>query len=311
MNKLLVLFAALCLLGACNFTKNQSEKPRVQLMTHKEAADTMRIASIDSASVDSLTQLIEYGYLSPERTRDIMGQLNLHDLISSGRLDEATIFNGFYGTDFYRIEFYISNAELDPADSLRILLEGKCRYKKNITNFTGSIKVDSMFAYRDLTYDYQDFLEYEGGDTSAKFEGDTFVGTYHLKGTFALNEDPNQPASGVFSGNFFMDFVPNYNDHAQLDGYRLWYNTNNETKRGGFLFDGSWLSNKGGKTKPVIFAADLFMFANEIISDFSYGEREVEINEKYRSLGWENYWEADEWWTDNKDSKALIIYMPR
>ena len=42
------------------------------------------------------------------------------------------------------------------------------------------------------------------------------------------------------------------------------------------------------------------MFANNILADFSYGERDIQINEKYVHLGWDNYWEQDEWWVDSK-----------
>jgi hypothetical protein len=42
------------------------------------------------------------------------------------------------------------------------------------------------------------------------------------------------------------------------------------------------------------------MFANDILADFSYGERDIQINEKYVHLGWDNYWEQDEWWVDEK-----------
>jgi len=51
-------------------------------------------------------------------------------------------------------------------------------------------------------------------------------------------------------------------------------------------------------TKPVLFARDLFAIANDILSDFSYGEREVEINKKYRHLGWDNFWDGKEWWVE-------------
>ena len=33
------------------------------------------------------------------------------------------------------------------------------------------------------------------------------------------------------------------------------------------------------------------------------GEREVEINKEYRHLGWDNFWENDEWWVDAKDKQ--------
>jgi hypothetical protein len=55
--------------------------------------------------------------------------------------------------------------------------------------------------------------------------------------------------------------------------------------------------------KPVIFAADLFRFANDILKDFSMGEREVEINKQYQNLGWKDIWENEEWWTKAEKPK--------
>jgi hypothetical protein len=73
---------------------------------------------------------------------------------------------------------------------------------------------------------------------------------------------------------------------------------------GGYRMDGTWTSYvKKDLVKPVILAHDLFRFANDILKDFSYGEREVEINPKYRSLGWESFWENDEWWNEAEKPK--------
>ena len=68
--------------------------------------------------------------------------------------------------------------------------------------------------------------------------------------------------------------------------------------------EGTWTSyTKKDMVKPFIIADDFFAVANGIIKDFSYGEREVEINPKYRSLGWETLWENDEWWHEAEKPK--------
>ena len=64
--------------------------------------------------------------------------------------------------------------------------------------------------------------------------------------------------------------------------------------------EGTWTNYKTAEVKPIICALDLFMFANDILEDFSYGEREIEINENYRKLGWDTYWENDEWWSETE-----------
>ena len=67
----------------------------------------------------------------------------------------------------------------------------------------------------------------------------------------------------------------------------------------------AWTSYKNKSlVKPVIWAADLFRFANDILKDFSIGERDVEINKQYRSLGWDDFYENNEWW--NKAEKPKM-----
>jgi hypothetical protein len=305
MEKLLLFTVLACMLTACNFMRKQSDKPRVQLITHKEAADTMRIAGIDSAAIDSLTDLIKYGYIPTEQAREILKGVNISGLLSSERRGP---FNGFYGPDNYRIEFYISSVYADTANPELIAITGKCRYKGNITPFTGTVTIDSLFGYRDLTYNYREFIEYYYEDTTQIFDGDTTVGTYHASGRFVINEDSLKPGSGSYKGNFYMDFLPDYDD-GKLTGYNLWYNTDNDSRRAGFIYEGNWTSFRTAEQKPVVFAADLFMFGNTILENFSYGEREVEINEKYRHLGWDNYWEADEWWADDKEANKVMMIL--
>ncbi|HRG88729.1 MAG TPA: hypothetical protein PLW44_06880 [Chitinophagales bacterium] len=304
MKKLWLFIMVAFTLAACNFMRKQNDKPRTILITHKEAADTMRIAGIDSAAIDSLTDLIEYGYIPNQQAREILKGVDIAALLSS---ENKGPFNGFYGPDNYRIEFYMSSIQIDTANPQHIKISGKSKYKENITHFSGTVTIDSLFGYRDLTYNYREFMQYFYEDTTQKFEGDTTIGTYHARGSFSINEDSLKPGTGAYRGSFYMDFVPDY-DKGQLTGYNLWYNTDNDSRRAGFIYEGNWTSYRTGEQKPLVFAADLFMFGNTILKDFSYGEREIEINEKYRHLGWENYWEADEWWADEiVNTKSLMI----
>ncbi len=79
-----------------------------------------------------------------------------------------------------------------------------------------------------------------------------------------------------------MDFLVR-NDNST----ELWYfSPQTKSKASGFRFIGEWQSHLTKASKPIIWAKDLFSFVNEIIKDFSIGERDVEINAKYRHLGW-------------------------
>jgi len=67
----------------------------------------------------------------------------------------------------------------------------------------------------------------------------------------------------------------------------IWFFSTTPNRGGGIRYDGTWTSYETGESKPVIWSKDLFRFANDILEEFSIGERDVEINEKYRSLGWD------------------------
>ncbi|HYV95767.1 MAG TPA: hypothetical protein VE978_28610 [Chitinophagales bacterium] len=284
---------------SCNFSQGKQMK----FVTHKEAADTQRIAVRDTVQqMDTVKEIpVEYGMMSKENERNLLKEVHLEKLILSKTEDEdyPPIYNGFFGNDHYRIEFYISDVQSDTANPFVFQVKGKDRFKKNITPFTGIIKIDSLLPYKDFNYDYAEYLEEE--DSTVPFEGDTFIATCHIKGTFELHEDSNAKGSGVYAGKIFIDVVSDGEG-----GYRLWFNTENETRRGGVLMDAMWTSNTSKEQKPMICARDLFMFANDILEDFSYGEREIEINKKYRSLGWDNYWENDEWWGEGEKVTLMI-----
>ncbi|MBK9489131.1 MAG: hypothetical protein IPO07_10230 [Haliscomenobacter sp.] len=118
---------------------------------------------------------------------------------------------------------------------------------------------------------------------------------YSANGKFTLAEDSLKKYSGRFTGKMQMDFA-SY-DKAPTE---IWFFSETPNQGSGIRYDGLWTSYKTGKSKPVIWSKDLFRFANDILEEFSIGERDVEINEKYRKLGWDNFWENEEWWAASK-----------
>ncbi len=128
--------------------------------------------------------------------------------------------------------------------------------------------------------------------------------SYALQGKFNFKEDSTLSSSGQFSGDFSMEFyTPNVAaaEKAQSDtDPQLWFFSDASPSQGsGYRFVGNWTGFKNSSVKkPVIWSRDLFRFANNILENFSYGERDVTINPKYRALGWDNFWEGEEWWND-------------
>lgn len=269
-----ITLAFVALLFACNRTIQQSEKPTVsQLRTHKEAIDTLQATENVASKPLEVTQLKE------KSEEDLLNKTDFSSLwLANAEMGDSPVLNGFYGPDRYRIEMYFKEVTKDVQNVNLYHVKGKSRFKKNITPFEGTITIDSLVHFIDPNLD----------TTGLGVEE-----SYHVFGTFELKEEEKVAGSGIFRGKMLMDFGKN------SEGLSLWYFSQSSPAKGsGFLFDGEWQSYKTAKTKPVIWAKDIFMFADQILKNFSIGERDVEINPKYRKLGWDNFWENDEWWHD-------------
>ncbi len=246
------------------------------MLTHKEAVDSLLT---DSSA--PLKPLIFKDLNAKEATA----------FFKNNRLDSLFVseyiypVNGFYGADRYRIEFLFTEVKQDATDPTLYHVKGKNRHKKVITPFDGTFKLGKISTFTDPNVNVDD-VQNMNVET-----------LYATEGTFEFAEaDKTSPYSGLFQGNMKMEFSIGEDKHANL-----WFYSSVGLPSGGagYRFDGTWTSyTKPDMQKPVIFAADLFRFANDILKDFSMGEREVEINKKYNNLGWDSFWENEEWWND-------------
>jgi hypothetical protein len=240
--------------------------------THKEAADTLR-ADTNAALVPVILKLVEHN-----AAKALLDTMNLAPMFANTWPD-----NGFYGADHYRIEFIITSMERTINDPFVYAVKGKNKFKKTISEFEGSIEIKDMMEFKDTNLD------------TAEINSMSILKTYSLAGEFNFGEDTTKATSGRFKGTFKTDFAT-----TKDRGLELWfYSDSTPAKGAGYRFDGNWTSYKNvSQTKPVIWSRDLFRFANDILEHFSYGDREIEINPKYRQYGWDNFWEGEEWWNE-------------
>ena len=257
-------------------TPSVAKVAEAKVLTHKAAVDSLMV---DSNAVRKPLIIKELN------GRDGIAVLTQNDM--SELLKQEYPANGFYGDDHYRIEFVVSEVKRDEADARLYHIKGKNRFKKTISPFTGTVRLKTISEMIDPNIDTT-----ETGDLY-------FIKSYSVGGEFEIKEDSTLKSSGVFKGNMNMDFA------TKVDGTReLWFFSPESSAKGsGIKYEGTWTSYAKDKTKPVVWAADFFQFANTILKDFSMGEREVEINKEYRHLGWDNFWENDEWWVDAKDKQ--------
>ena len=274
---LIIVFTTQCLnKQTANAPKSAAVIPMKQ--THKEAADTLL------ADAEAPLKPLIYKVLNRQQAIAFLTSNNLDTLFNSAYPE-----NGFYGEDRYRIEYLFESSKRDEHDPTLYHIKGRNRYKKTITPFSGTIRITQLSEFTDPNLD------------TAEVNGMNIRNLYAAQGEFEFKEDSIAKSSGIFKGTLKMEF------NTRTDAYptELWfYSKNLPSGGGGYRMDGTWASYTN-KTlvKPVILGRDLFRFANDILKDFSYGEREIEINPKYRSLGWESFWENDEWWHEAEKPK--------
>lgn len=283
MNHFLSLFFLVFVGLSCTRKANDNSKPTavpIKLITHKEAIDSLR------KDTTAPLQPLKITELSGEMATAFFTDNDLSPLLFDASTEGgySNRFDGFYGDDHHRIEFYFSEVKRDSIQSNVYHVAGKDRFKKNITPFTGTITFTKLATFSDPNLN-DDLYQHEAFELKE---------AYISEATFKLKENALTKGSGIFSGKMLMDFYKN-----QGGEIALWYfSANTPAQASGFKFEGTWSNYKNTLTKPVVWARDLFAFANNILTDFSIGEREVEVNKKYRHLGWDNYWENDEWWHD-------------
>jgi hypothetical protein len=201
---------------------------------------------------------------------------------------QSVVYNGFYGTDHYRIEMYFASVTKDAQKPNVYHVKGKSRFKKNVKPFTGTITLYEAEPLHDKSV------------SKKELKARKISQLYASSGTFEFTEDSTYSNAGVFRGKVYVNFA-SYTDRTS----RLWFfSEKGKTRGAGFLFDGEWANYKTGKTKPILLPSDIFMIANSLLTDFKIGGRGVEINPKYRKLGWDSFWQNEEWW--NEPAKTAL-----
>jgi hypothetical protein len=275
MKKTLIFLAFSLVFVACKTKKTTASNKRLQ--THKEAIDTLR------ADAETIAPLVNIP-LYPEQMRSIMDTSNFSGFFQQGEYSHP--YDGFYGKDRYRIEMYYDTVYRDTLNHALYHIEGRSRFKNNIVPFRGNFTIQNVRK----TYDPNMLV-----DKEIKVDSTAQRTFYTLEAQYSLEEDGTFIGSGQYDGKLLVDY-----SYYPYDNFRpnLWYfSPETPSKASGFLWNGTWTSYVTKKSKPALWSADIYSYGNTILKDFAMGERDVEINEKYRHLGWDKYWENNEWWT--------------
>lgn len=314
----LVVIVGCSLLGKTGATKTdtatttENNEPTQHLMV--EAVDTkpvtydngnpIELTADDETSEETLTQKTTT-VLNGDEAAKLLSTIQLTSLLTSKKEKHYTaIYNGFCGADNYRIELFINDLLPENSNPFKLKVDGKRRYKKQIADFAGEIDIEKVVKIIDYNNQYR-WYKKNPEDFKNGFNGDSLTTYYSIVGNLRFDENKSAKYAGSYIGKLFMDVQKNEYANGK---YTLVYMTNSEeedgymtdtiddTKGAGLLLSGQWNSYDGNTSRNFLVGSYLFGFADDVLTNFSYGERERQISSKYRALGWDDYWENNEWW---------------
>ena len=195
--------------------------------------------------------------------------------------------NGIIGLTYQRIQIHIDNVIGKKNYPNTYIINGKSKVNQNICNFSGELKMLTLF-----------YGECE--DTTLKKCGELFA-------SYTFYEDSSQNHSGVFKGimecSIYLDSTKTKmlldETSAVADGY--WNR----------IFIGTWTDNKSKQMKKCIWGDYRLPFT----FDFDCGDGEMHVCEKYEKNGWQTFNDGSEykdvgkdkcefknkWWLSNKN----------
>ena len=264
MRYFLLLAVPVLLLGAARPLR----RPATPDSPHRAAAPVAPGAVLSNEARTALLARASFGRLWQHHAR-------------SGTED---VLNGCFGYDGRRLEFVFLGVQPDAKNPGHYLVTGKFRCYGDVTPFRGRIEVQQVQRLPAAAAGY-------GEDAEAPF-------VYCATGRFALQATSTHGLGGRFDGRLAVDFRMGSNGRATLAAY-----TNNAlTRNGGLLFDGEWRDGPAGDPVPAVWKQGMAA-THQVLTRFEIGARDTHINPRYARVGWNTYWQNDEWWTEKQIAK--------
>ena len=291
-------FLLASLVGAC-----QQHKPAKGIVA---APPTVPIDSVQKPVLNVEPLLPTLFAAADTLTLPMRELLQTHDLSglwqnNDGEYRNRPAFEGFFGSDHYHFAMAFTQVTRDPNDPALYHILGKCRYRQHIRPFSGTLTVRQI---TDLSY--PGFLQSRA--VIAERAADSVDGrTYSARARLQLQEE-HKENSGIFEGEVLLDFYtvpaqrPNYVTVFEHEGIDERF----PTRGSGLLLRGNRRNVSTGQVKSFSVAPNVATVAPDVFKDFMLNERMGEINPKYAKLGWNEYWNNDEWWADSPKPKLNL-----
>ncbi|WP_046246838.1 hypothetical protein [Hymenobacter terrenus] len=289
--KYLFLFAlSSCLLASCQpkakasgaSTAAATSSDEDTTYTKAEEQAFMLADSLRRAAPLRLPLLSATDTLTPA-ARELLRSHDLAPLWANGEQDALSprAIEGFYGPDHYRISFYFDEVQRDSLRPELYWVRGRNRYRKVITPFAGAITVRAVVFNARL-------------DVDNSYQPTDSVATFVVRANYELREDPTTKGAGVYRGEALLDLYENR--HGVLRLADIWGTSYNPTAGGGLLFRGDWTDNRTGRHRPAAWANVLdAVTPAPVMQEQQAGGRIGDVDPVLAKLGWNEYWENDEW----------------
>ncbi len=215
-----------------------------------------------------------------------------------GNLSEERVraMDGFFGKNYRRIAFAFTEIHRDNQRPDIYWVKGKDRFQKIISPFEGTIKVVSITRLDPV------FLS----NQQAFLDVDTTSQVFTVKAYFDLREPQNRNDAGAFTGTGYLDFSVDSEGRLNKTISMMQPTSATPAKGAGVLYKGQWINYSSQSRKPLLLSGNVFITAPTALPNFGIGDRDITFNPKYAKLGWNTYWENDEWWADTpKPSLSL------
>ena len=295
------------LLAACQQQKPATvENPAVGRATVRQPAAGEKPLPSLFAAADTLTRPMQ----------QLLAEYDLSKLWQGDTRErrENPTLQGFFGPDHYRFALAFTNVVRDNQHPEIYHVRGKCRYRKNIRPFEGTLTVRQIVDL-DAPWDYDEFFSQSQDSTlgeavavdsnSAQYERARRLShPYNLRAELQLQEKPAEN-SGIFLGEAILNF---FVTSPKRLGYITAPEVNQDMPANGsaMLLRGSRRNVTTRQLKPFVVSDDVFAAAPDVYKDFGIGDRGGEINPKYARLGWNELWENDEWWADSPKPRLSL-----
>jgi hypothetical protein len=211
--------------------------------------------------------------------------------------------NGFRGKVKYRTEVVVQQVRQDSHNPAVYYLAGLSRTRWQITPFQGQVTLETLSREPLPTEADQAYVKEWSMSVlsigSVRNPDNEPVARYAVGGRVTLQERGEKGISQIFTGTLVAELALTKGGKIVLNNPFL----HGPSQGGGLKYEGSWVPSRGSRVQPAVWVSSIIGYSPNIFGDLTIGEREFDFNPKYAKLGWNTYWENDEWWADSPQPK--------